>query len=182
MVRDEYGRERALKKIKQISLDELRAKAQVIEHNRKIASMSSEQLRAQAEHDRQQQHQSQGNKGYYGHAQIHWKPIPVKKQEREMSDAEIATWRSRAESARAETPSGLVLSGKTAEIQSIVVNGEDGKIDWRQTAIKREQAAANHRMGSKSSRNLTTAAAQVGSRLCCRPDDPYYRLGDRESG
>jgi hypothetical protein len=66
-----------------------------------------------------------------------------------MSDAEIATWRSRAEGTRAETPSGLFLSGKTAEIQSIVVNGDDGRIDWRQTAIKREQAAANHRMGRK---------------------------------
>jgi hypothetical protein len=27
-----------------------------------------------------------------------------------------------------------------------------------------------------------TGAAQIGSRLRFRPDDPYYRLSDRESG
>jgi hypothetical protein len=60
IVRDEYGREQALKKIKQLSLDELRAKAQVIEYNRKLASMSPSDLKAQAEQDRQEQHRSQG--------------------------------------------------------------------------------------------------------------------------
>jgi hypothetical protein len=60
IVHDEYGRDQALKKIKQLSLDELRAKAQVIDHNRKTASMSSVQLRAQAEHDRQEQHRNHG--------------------------------------------------------------------------------------------------------------------------
>jgi hypothetical protein len=79
--------------------------------------------------------------GHLGHAPLVWKPIKVKKQEREMSDAEIATWRSRAESARVETPSGLVLQGKTAEVQKIVVNGADGKIDWKATAMAREVAA-----------------------------------------
>ena len=59
-----------------------------------------------------------------------------------MSDAEIATWRSRAESARVETPSGLIVRGKTEEVQKIMVNGADGKIDWRLTAQARERAAA----------------------------------------
>ena len=79
--------------------------------------------------------------GHLGHAPLVWKRIAVKKQEREMSDAELATWRSRAESARVETPSGLVLQGKTAEVQKIVVNGADGKIDWKATAMAREVAA-----------------------------------------
>jgi hypothetical protein len=43
----------------------------------------------------------------------------VKKQEREMSDAEIATWRSRAESAGVETPSGLVFRGKTESLSGM---------------------------------------------------------------
>jgi hypothetical protein len=47
-----------------------------------------------------------------------------------MSDAEISTWRSRAECARVETP---VLRDKTEEVQKIVVNAE-GKIDWKATA------------------------------------------------
>ena len=81
------------------------------------------------------------NNGHVGHAPLVWKRIAVKKQEREMSDAELATWRSRAESARVETPSGLVLQGKTAEVQKIVVNGADGKIDWKATALARERAA-----------------------------------------
>jgi hypothetical protein len=80
--------------------------------------------------------------GHLGHAPLVWKPIKVKKQEREMSDAEIATWRSRAESARVETPSGLVLQGKTAEVQKIVVNRDNGKTDWKATAQAREIAAA----------------------------------------
>jgi len=58
-----------------------------------------------------------------------------------MSDAEIATWRSRAESARVETPSGLVLQGKTAEVQKVVVTA-NGKTDWKATALAREIAAA----------------------------------------
>jgi hypothetical protein len=66
----------------------------------------------------------------------------VKKQEREISDAEIATWRSRAESARVETPSGLVVRGKTEEVQKIMVNGADGRIDWKATAQARERTAA----------------------------------------
>jgi hypothetical protein len=81
------------------------------------------------------------NNGHLGHAPLVWKPIKVKKQDREMSDAEIATWRSRAESARVETPSGLVLQGKTAEVQKIVVTA-DGKTDWKATALAREIAAA----------------------------------------
>ena len=79
--------------------------------------------------------------GHLGHAPLVWKRIAVKKQEREMSGAELATWRSRAESARVETPSGLVLQGKTAEVRKIVVNGADGKIDWKATALARERAA-----------------------------------------
>jgi len=58
-----------------------------------------------------------------------------------MSEAEIATWRSRAEGARVETPSGLVLQGKAAEVQKIVVTA-DGKSDWKATALAREIAAA----------------------------------------
>lgn len=81
------------------------------------------------------------NNGHLGHAPLVWKRIAVKKQERETSDAEIATWRSRAESARVETPSGLVLQGKTAEVQKIVVTA-DGKTDWKATALAREIAAA----------------------------------------
>ena len=81
------------------------------------------------------------NNGHLGHAPLVWKPIKVKKQDREMSDAEIATWRSRAESAPVETPSGLVLQGKTAEVQKIVVTA-DGKSDWKATALAREIAAA----------------------------------------
>jgi hypothetical protein len=81
------------------------------------------------------------NNGHLVHAPLVWKPIKVKKQDREMSDAEIATWRSRAESARVETPSGLVLQGKTAEVQKIVVTA-DGKTDWKATALAREIAAA----------------------------------------
>jgi hypothetical protein len=80
--------------------------------------------------------------GHLGHAPLVWKPIKVKKQEREMSDAEIATWRSRAESARVETPSGLVLRGKTEEVQKITLNDASGKIDWKATAQARERAAA----------------------------------------
>jgi hypothetical protein len=80
--------------------------------------------------------------GYLGHAPLVWKRIEVKKPEREVSAAEIATWRSRAEGARVETPSGLVLRGKTEEVQKIMVNGADGKIDWRLTAQAREIAAA----------------------------------------
>jgi len=80
--------------------------------------------------------------GHLGHAPLVWKRIAVKKQEREMSDAEIATWRSRAESARVETPSGLIVRGKTEEVQKIMVNGADGKIDWKATAQAREIAAA----------------------------------------
>jgi hypothetical protein len=82
------------------------------------------------------------NNGHLGHAPLVWKPIKVKKQEREISDAEIATWRSRAESARVETPSGLIVRGKTEEVQKIMVNGADGKIDWKTTAQARERAAA----------------------------------------
>jgi hypothetical protein len=81
-------------------------------------------------------------KGHLGHAPLVWKPIKVKKQEREMSDAEIATWRSRAESARVETPSGLVLRGKTEEVQKTTLNDASGKIDWKATAQAREIAAA----------------------------------------
>jgi hypothetical protein len=44
-----------------------------------------------------------------------------------MSDAEIAARRSRAESARVETASGLIVRGKTEEVQKIMVNGADGK-------------------------------------------------------
>jgi hypothetical protein len=80
--------------------------------------------------------------GHLGHAPLVWKRIAVKKQEREMSDAEIATWRSRAESARVETPSGLVLRGKTEEVQKITLNDASGKIDWKATAQAREIAAA----------------------------------------
>jgi hypothetical protein len=80
--------------------------------------------------------------GHLGHAPLVWKCIAVKKQERETSDAELATWRSRAESARVETPAGLVLRGKTEEVQKIMVNDTDGKIDWKATAQAREIAAA----------------------------------------
>jgi len=59
-----------------------------------------------------------------------------------MSDAEIATWRSRAESARVETPSGLIVRGKTEEVQKITLNDASGKIDWKATAQAREIAAA----------------------------------------
>jgi hypothetical protein len=82
------------------------------------------------------------NNGHYGHAQLHWKPVEVKKQEREVSDAEIATYRSRAEGVVVRTPSGLVINGKTEKVQSIVVNGADGKIDWKATDQKRELAAS----------------------------------------
>ena len=71
-----------------------------------------------------------------------WKKVEQKKEEREMSDAEIATWRSRAEGACVTTPSGLVLRTKTEEIQKIVANGSDGKIDWKATAQARELAAS----------------------------------------
>jgi hypothetical protein len=80
--------------------------------------------------------------GHLGHAPLVWKRIAVKKQERVMSDMETATWRSRAEGARVETPSGLVLRGKTEEVQKIVVNGPDGKTDWKATAQARERAAS----------------------------------------
>jgi hypothetical protein len=80
--------------------------------------------------------------GHLGHTPLVWKRVKTKKQEREMSDAEIATWRSRAEGAVVRTPSGLVINGKTEEVQKIVVNGADGKIDWKQTALKRELAAS----------------------------------------
>jgi hypothetical protein len=89
------------------------------------------------------------NNGHYGQAQLHWKQAPVNKEQRELSDNEIATWRSRAEGARAETPSGLVLQGKAAQIQSIVVVGENGKTDWKATAIARERAVDAHKMGRK---------------------------------
>jgi hypothetical protein len=82
------------------------------------------------------------NNGHYGHTQLHWKPVQIEKQEREVSDAEIATWRSRAEGVVVRTPSGLVINGKTAEVQKIVVNGADGKIDWKATCQKRELAAS----------------------------------------
>jgi hypothetical protein len=82
------------------------------------------------------------NKGHYGHPILAWKSVEVKKQEREVSDAEIATWRSRAEGVVVRTPSGLVINGKTEEVRKIVVNGADGKIDWKQTALKRELAAS----------------------------------------
>jgi hypothetical protein len=82
------------------------------------------------------------NNGHLGHAPLVWKRIAVKKQEREMSDAEIATWRSRAEGACVRTPSGLILRTKTEEIQKIVVNGADGKVNWKATAQAREIAAA----------------------------------------
>jgi hypothetical protein len=59
-----------------------------------------------------------------------------------MSDAEIATWRSRAEGACVRIPSGLILRTKTEEIQKIVVNGADGKVNWKATAQAREIAAA----------------------------------------
>jgi hypothetical protein len=80
--------------------------------------------------------------GHLGHAPLVWKPIKAKKQERGMSDVEIATWRSRAEGVVVRTPSGLVHNGKTEEVQKIVVNGVDGKIDWRLTAQARELAAS----------------------------------------
>ena len=48
----------------------------------------------------------------------------------------------RAESARVETPSGLIVRGKTEEVQKIMVNGADSKIDWKATAQAREIAAA----------------------------------------
>jgi hypothetical protein len=79
--------------------------------------------------------------GHLGHAPLVWKRIAVKKKHREMCDAELATWRSRAECARVETPSGLVLRGKTEEVQKIIVDA-DGKIDWKATAQAREIAAA----------------------------------------
>jgi hypothetical protein len=56
--------------------------------------------------------------------------------------ARRSSWRSRAEGARIETPSGLVLQGKTAEVLKIVVNRDDGKTDWKATAQAREIAAA----------------------------------------
>jgi hypothetical protein len=82
------------------------------------------------------------NRGHLGHPPLVWKKVEQKKQEREVSNAEIATWRSRAEGARVTTPSGLVLRTKTEEIQKIVVNGADGKIDWKATAQARELAAS----------------------------------------
>jgi hypothetical protein len=60
VVRDEYGRDQALKKIKQLSLPELHEKARVVEHNRRLASKSPSDLKAQAEQDRQEQHRNQG--------------------------------------------------------------------------------------------------------------------------
>ena len=80
--------------------------------------------------------------GHLGHAPLACKRIAVKKQEREMSDMEVATSRSRAEGARVETPSGLVFRGKTEEVQKIAVNSANGKIDWKATAQARERAAA----------------------------------------
>jgi hypothetical protein len=82
------------------------------------------------------------NNGHLGHGPLVWKRTEVKKQERELSAVEIATWRSRAEGACVRTPSGLVLRTKTEEIQKIVANGADGQIDWRATALARERAAA----------------------------------------
>jgi hypothetical protein len=78
------------------------------------------------------------NRGRLGHPPLVWKKVEQKKQEREVSNAKIATWRSRAEGARVSTPSGLVLRTKTEEIQKIEVNGSDGKIDWKATAQARE--------------------------------------------
>jgi len=82
------------------------------------------------------------NSGHLGHPPLVWKKVEQKKEEREMSDAEIATWKSRAEGACARTPSGLVLRTKTEQIQQIVVNGPDGKTDWKATAQARELAAS----------------------------------------
>jgi hypothetical protein len=82
------------------------------------------------------------SKGHFGHPILAWKSVEPKKQEREVSDAEIATWRSRAEGVVVRTPSGLVINGKTEEVRRIVVNGEDGTVDWRLTAQARELAAS----------------------------------------
>jgi hypothetical protein len=87
-----------------------------------------------------------------------------------MSDADLATWRSRAESARVETPSGLVLQGKTAEVQKIVVNGADGKIDWKATAMAREVSSPK---GDGevvfAGRDLGRASGTLNSKSCLKP-------------
>jgi hypothetical protein len=56
-----------------------------------------------------------------------------RKSEREVSDAEIATWRSRAEGAVVRSPQGHILQTKTAAVQAIVVKNANGEVDWRQT-------------------------------------------------
>jgi hypothetical protein len=50
----------------------------------------------------------------------------------------------RAEGVQVRTPSGLVHGSKTAIVREIVVNGPDGKPDWKRTAIAREKAAAQN--------------------------------------
>jgi hypothetical protein len=69
------------------------------------------------------------NNGHLGHAPLVWKPVKAKKQEHEMSDAEIATWRSRAEGARVETPSGLFLQGKTADPKDRCERGRQDRLE-----------------------------------------------------
>jgi hypothetical protein len=71
-----------------------------------------------------------------------WKRVEQKQQEREVSDAEIATLRSRAEGAVVRTPSGLVNNTKTAAVRAILVKNGKGEVDWRQTYLARERAVA----------------------------------------
>jgi hypothetical protein len=57
-VRDDYGRSQALNKLKHLPLEELRSRVEVIEHNRALAAKSLEELKAQTEQGRQQQHKA----------------------------------------------------------------------------------------------------------------------------
>ena len=81
------------------------------------------------------------NNGHLGYAPLVWKRVEQKTQEREVSDAEIATWRSRAEGAVVRSPQGHILQTKTAAVQAIFVKNDKGEVDWRQTYLARERAA-----------------------------------------
>ena len=80
--------------------------------------------------------------GRHQYKPLHWRKVETPKPVREIPNGEEQTWRSRAEGACVTTPSGLLNRTKTAEIQKIIVNGTDGKIDWKATAQAREVAAA----------------------------------------
>jgi len=85
-----------------------------------------------------------------GRNPLHWKPAPKPAEPKDTRSeysklAEEAEYKRRAESVIAYAASGHPLRVKTDGIQQIVINGPDGKPDWKATAVKRENEARNYK-------------------------------------